>query len=210
MPLYPDYICFYKLEASSTSTMVKSTFLSRRLSKPKLSSSTSKSVSTSTQRAAVKVDPVEESRDDPGLLEAFFNPSSWLPTAETLGLGEEDALSSFDDIQSIIDAHVDEETRARCLSEKSTISAMKSIGSNQNVKGSHSTLANEIKKLGKLERKKEKAEKLILRCEQEISLAEQEQKKTRERIKALSYKFELHGMMDGRTSPQDNEYWTKW
>ena len=43
--------------------MVKSTFFSRRKSK----------------KAAVddvKADSVEESRDDPGLLEAFFNPSS--------------------------------------------------------------------------------------------------------------------------------------
>ena len=160
--------------------MVKSTFLNRRKKKAAVDE--------------VKADPVEESRDDPGLLEAFFNPSSWFPPTE-----ESDAVSSTDDIQSIIDAHIDEETRAKCLTEKSR------IGSNQDVKGSHSTLANEIKKLGKLERKKEKAEKLILRCQNEISMADEELTKTRKRIKALSRKVELHGMMHERIGPDDDD-----
>ena len=142
----------------------------------------------------VRADPVEESREDPGLLDAILNPLSWFPAVET----DLDAVSSTDEIQSIIDAHVDEETRARCLTSR--ISAQ-----NQDVKGSHSTLANEIKKLGKLERKKEKLVETILKCEHEISIAEKEQEKTKERIKALSYKFELHGMVDDRTGSHEDE-----
>ena len=63
------------------------------------------------------------------------------------------------------------------------------------VKGRHSNWAKEIKKLGKLERKKEKAEKQIKKLSKQIttyeniiSTAEQEQVKTRRNLKALKQK----------------------
>mmetsp|Transcript_26469 Transcript_26469/g.53135 ORF Transcript_26469/g.53135 Transcript_26469/m.53135 type:complete len:193 (-) Transcript_26469:211-789(-) len=134
----------------------------------------------------------QESRDDPSLFERFFSaPSNVLSGAIA------EAASIADDIQTVITAELDEEKELsqlreeRELREVQDVKSLKEDWKEVEVKGSHTDLAKEIKKLGKLERILERAEKQIMKSEKQIYLTEQKQMKTRMKIKALSRKFEL-------------------
>mmetsp|Transcript_26467 Transcript_26467/g.53133 ORF Transcript_26467/g.53133 Transcript_26467/m.53133 type:complete len:202 (-) Transcript_26467:211-816(-) len=143
----------------------------------------------------------QESRDDPSLFERFFSaPSNVLSGAIA------EAASIADDIQTVITAELDEEKELSQLREERELSqlreerelrevqdvkSLKEDWKEVEVKGSHTDLAKEIKKLGKLERILERAEKQIMKSEKQIYLTEQKQMKTRMKIKALSRKFEL-------------------
>mmetsp|Transcript_12826 Transcript_12826/g.19342 ORF Transcript_12826/g.19342 Transcript_12826/m.19342 type:complete len:186 (-) Transcript_12826:170-727(-) len=136
----------------------------------------------------------QESRDDPSLFERFFcTPSNVLSDAIA------EAASIADDIQTVITAELDEEKELIQLREERELRELREESEDKEVqgvkevevKGSHTDLAKEIKKLGKLERILERAEKQIMKSEKQIYLTEQKQMKTRMKIKALSHKFEL-------------------
>jgi len=138
----------------------------------------------------VKQVSFQESRDDPSLFERFFStPSNVLSGAIA------EAASIADDIQTVITAELDEEKELSQLREEREEREVQGVKKEDweevEVKGSHTDLAKEIKKLGKLEKILERAEKQIMKSEKQIYLTEQKQMKTRMKIKALSRKFEL-------------------
>ena len=159
---------------------IKSMFLGRR------HPSKSKQNAAAAAKEQLEVDSldestaIEESRDDLNPFERFFSDSSSVFSGVIT-----EAVSMADDIQTIITTDIDEGDEDDGSATKRKV-----------VKGSHSDLAKEIKKLGKLEQKKEKAEKQIKKSEKDISMAEEERAKTLVKIKALSQKFELHNVMD--------------
>ena len=177
---------------------MKSMFLGRRQSsKPKQNDSGSAAANEldklkvdSIEESVSEEEPIviEESRDDLNPFERFFNDSSC-----ALSIVFSEAVSMADDIQTIISADIDDDIDD---DDKEVVIDDDFYDDKEVVKGSHSDLAKEIKKLGKLGRRKEKAEKQIRKCENEIAMAEAERGKTLIKIKALSQKFELHDVMD--------------
>ncbi len=121
----------------------------------------------------------EESRDEDELnpIENFFQDS-----ASALSNVFSEAVGMADDIKTIISTDIDDDVYDDAYEQSST---------KEVVKGSHSDLAKEIKKLGKLEERKKKAKKQIRKCEDEIAVAEAERVETLKKIKALSQKFDL-------------------
>lgn len=137
----------------------------------------------------------EDSRDDVTPFERFLNDST-----NALSNVFSEAVSLADDIQTIISADIDDDV------DDDVYSVVKATPSSKEVvKGSHSDLAKEIKKLGKLGQRRKKAEKQIRKCENEISMAEAEKVKTLIKIKALSQKFELQSAMDRADDDERNE-----
>eukprot|EP00984_Skeletonema_dohrnii_P021342 scaffold10642_cov155-Skeletonema_dohrnii-CCMP3373.AAC.9 len=149
-----------------------------------------------------RVDSFEESRDELNPLERFISGATSVFSGAATEVG-----SIAEDVQSIIaaDAELDAEKEVK----KSLSKSNKEKEEWKKVKGSPSTLAKELKKLDKLERKVEKAEKQIMKnimkTEKKIDKAEQEQTKTRLKIKALSHKFELQSMMKDGDGDGDDE-----
>ena len=163
-----------------------------------------------------RIDSFDESRDELNPLERFFSDAASVlsgaatevasVTGPVLSGAATEVASVVEDVTSIIaaDAELDAEKEVK----KSLSKSNKEREEWKKVKGSPSTLAKELKKLDKLERKVEKAEKQIMKnimkTEKQIDKAEQEQTKTRLKIKALSHKFELQSMMkDGDGDDND-------
>eukprot|EP00984_Skeletonema_dohrnii_P021340 scaffold10642_cov155-Skeletonema_dohrnii-CCMP3373.AAC.7 len=150
-------------------------------------------------------DSFDESRDELNPLERFFSDAASVlsgaatevasVTGPVLSGAATEVASVVEDVNSIIaaDAELSAEKEVKKSLSKSKREEWKQV------KGSPSTLAKELKKLDKLERKVEKAEKQIMKSimktEKKIDKAEEEQTKTRLKIKALSHKFELQSVM---------------
>jgi len=179
----------------------KEMFLARRL----VSKSKQNTSADDWSDADGRIDSFDESRDELNPLERFFSDAASVlsgaatevasVTGPVLSGAATEVASVVEDVNSIIaaDAELSAEKEVKKSLSKSNREEWKEV------KGSPSTLAKELKKLDKLERKVEKAEKQIMKSimktEKQIDKAEQEQTKTRLKIKALSHKFELQSMM---------------
>ena len=149
---------------------------------------------------AESVADMEESRDDFDVMDhIFISFGSAVDDATTVfsdyyGPGSfDETITMRDDMQTIIEADLDEDDGKGKMFGRSK---KKERFRSTSVKGSPATLAKEIKKFEKLERKVEKAEKRITKAEQKIYRSEQKQLKARRKIKALSEKFELRGIVN--------------
>lgn len=189
-------------------------FRTRRLAKAKAKQSESSVAPIESEFEDARVDSFEESRDELNPFERFLSDASTVFSGAVT-----EAASMTEDVKSIISADLDEEEddyddeedkdkdedkdeQEEKKTAKSTRGSKSKKDKSRNVmkvKGSPSTLAKEIKKLDKLERQVEKAEKDILKAiektEKEIDKAELEQEKTRKKIKGLTRKFELEKFM---------------
>jgi|Transcript_19450 hypothetical protein len=168
----------------------KEMFFARRVASKSKQNTGTEADDWSNQDEDERVDSFEESRDELNPLERFISGATSVFSGAATEVG-----SIAEDVQSIIaaDAELDAEKEVKKSLSKSNREEWKEV------KGSPSTLAKELKKLDKLERKVEKAEKQIMKSimktEKRIDKAEGEQTKTRLKIKALSHKFELQSMM---------------
>ncbi len=124
----------------------------------------------------------EESRDDSTPIENFFSDAG-----SVLSTAFAEAVGMADDIKTIISADIDDDDDVY-----DDVDVPVPVSSKEVVKGGLSDLAKEIKKLGKLDERKEKAKKQIKKCEDEIAVVEAERVETLKKIKALSQKFDLH------------------
>ncbi|KAK1744520.1 hypothetical protein QTG54_005053 [Skeletonema marinoi] len=179
----------------------KEMFFARRVASKSKQNTGTEADDWSNQDEDERVDSFEESRDELNPLERFISGAASVFSGAATEVG-----SVVEDVTSIIaaDAELDAEKEVK----KSLSKSNKEREEWKKVKGSPSTLAKELKKLDKLERKVEKAEKQIMKnimkTEKQIDKAEQEQTKTRLKIKALSHKFELQSMMkDGDGDDND-------
>lgn len=136
----------------------------------------------------------EESRDDSTPIENFFTDAG-----SVLSTAFAEAVGMADDIKTIISADIDD------YDDDVYDDFDVPVSSKKVVKGSHSDLAKEIKKLGKQDERKEKAKKQIKKCEDEIVVVEAERVETLKKIKALSQKFKLHNDNVDHDDERDEE-----
>eukprot|EP00577_Skeletonema_sp_RCC1716_P017646 CAMPEP_0113404740 /NCGR_PEP_ID=MMETSP0013_2-20120614/18563_1 /TAXON_ID=2843 ORGANISM="Skeletonema costatum, Strain 1716" /NCGR_SAMPLE_ID=MMETSP0013_2 /ASSEMBLY_ACC=CAM_ASM_000158 /LENGTH=255 /DNA_ID=CAMNT_0000290387 /DNA_START=59 /DNA_END=826 /DNA_ORIENTATION=+ /assembly_acc=CAM_ASM_000158 len=196
----------------------KEMFLARRVASKSKQNMGSKADDWSNQDEDERLDSFDESRDELNPLERFFSDAASVlsgaatevasVTGPVLSGAATEVANVVEDVNSIIaaDAELDAEKELK----KSLSKSNEEREEWKKVKGSPSTLAKELKKLDKLERKVEKAEKQIMKnimkTEKQIDKAEEEQTKARLKIKALSHKFELQSMMqDDDDDDDDND-----
>ena len=212
-----------KLQLSASTMTFSAMFRSRRLaSKAKANQSTVVSTESEVPKDSevedtrvnevedTRVDSFGDDRDEMNPLERFFSDAGSVFSGAVT-----EAASLAGDVKSVISADLDEEEEGEGEGEgedkekderdekkstaKSTRGSKSKKDKSNEVKGSPSDLAREIKKLDKLERQVEKAEhdimKAIAKTDKEIEKAEEEQEKSRRKIKQLTRKFELERFM---------------